>query len=149
MVVLTVCVGNVCRSPVAAAALARAAPGVEVRSAGLEPLIGADVDPLTRAAAAAARLPLPRHAARGIDAADDGVDLVLVMEPSHLDAVSAAHPHLRERTLLLGLWLGNAEIADPRGLPLKAHARCVDRILAAAQSWRSRLVAPAASKGRS
>ncbi len=148
MVVLTVCVGNVCRSPVAAAALAREAPWLEVRSAGLAPMTGSDVDPLTLSAAEAAGLGVPRHRAQALDEdVVEGVDLVLVMEPFQIDAIAVARPDLRDRTLLFGLWLGNEAIADPRGRSLGVHARCVERILAAAASWRSRLDAPAKRKG--
>ena len=46
--ILTVCVGNICRSPVAAALLRADLPDVHVSSAGIAALVGEDVDPTAR-----------------------------------------------------------------------------------------------------
>lgn len=87
--VLTVCLGNICRSPTAEAALREAASAsgaaLAVRSAGTGGWhVGAPPDPRQRAAAAAAGLEVDGAAAQLT--ADDlrEADLVLVMDRSNL-----------------------------------------------------------------
>jgi protein-tyrosine phosphatase len=45
--ILTLCIGNICRSPLAQALLARELPGHTVWSAGLSALVGEPADPLS------------------------------------------------------------------------------------------------------
>jgi protein-tyrosine phosphatase len=91
-VVLTVCLGNICRSPTAEAALraeaeARGVP-LEVRSAGTGDWhVGEPPDPRMRDAAAVMGLTLNGVAAQ-VTAADlEEADLVLAMDRSNLAAV--------------------------------------------------------------
>jgi protein-tyrosine phosphatase len=87
--ILTVCLGNICRSPTAEAALRQAAAeagaDVVVRSAGTGSWhVGAPPDSRMRAAAAAVELELDGEAARVT--ADDlhDADLVLAMDAANL-----------------------------------------------------------------
>jgi protein-tyrosine phosphatase len=87
--VLTVCLGNICRSPTAAAALQEAATAdglpLEVRSAGTAGWhLGAPPDPRMRAAGAAVGLSIDGAAERVDQAALDDADLVLAMDRSNL-----------------------------------------------------------------
>lgn len=90
--ILTVCLGNICRSPTAEAALLEAAAAadlvVEVASAGTGDWhVGAAPDERQQAAAAAAGLPL-RGTAAQLSAHDlAAADLVLVMDRANLAAV--------------------------------------------------------------
>ena len=45
--ILVLCVGNICRSPLAHALVARKLPGTHVQSAGLGALVGRPADPLS------------------------------------------------------------------------------------------------------
>lgn len=100
MRVLLVCLGNICRSPTAEAALREALAeagldGVEVDSAGTGDWhVGRPPDARMIAAASAAGLRLDgtarQLARRDIDAAD----LVLVMDRSNLKAVRALAPEM-------------------------------------------------------
>ena len=98
-VLLTVCLGNICRSPTAAAALeqAAAAAGVEVRvrSAGTGAYhVGDPPDQRMQAAAEAVDMPLGGTAEQVDAAAIDDADLVLAMDASnlrHLRAIAADH----------------------------------------------------------
>jgi protein-tyrosine phosphatase len=97
--ILTVCLGNICRSPTAEAALRQAAAeagvDLEVRSAGTGSWhVGSPPDHRMRAAAAAVELHLEGEAARVT--ADDlrDADLVLAMDAANLDdlqRLAAAH----------------------------------------------------------
>jgi protein-tyrosine phosphatase len=87
--ILTVCLGNICRSPTAEAALREAADRAEVtltvRSAGTGGWhVGAPPDPRMRAAAAEVGLELDGEAAR-VSASDlDDADLVVAMDRTNL-----------------------------------------------------------------
>lgn len=68
--VLTVCTGKICRSPLAALALARHAPELMVASAGLQAVVGAGFDPGSAAVAAALGLEPGPHVATQFTDAD-------------------------------------------------------------------------------
>lgn len=138
--VMTVCIGNICRSPLAAAALARACPGIALSSAGLHAPEGAPADDTVRGLAAEAGLDLSAHAARPFRPADAArADLILVMEPGHTREILARAPHLGGRVMLLSRWTDNAPIPDPYRKPIEAHRHAAAQILAAADAWALRL----------
>jgi protein-tyrosine phosphatase len=121
--ILTVCVGNVCRSPMAALLLsdrlARRRASVEVSSAGLAALVGDPAEPEACELMAARGLDLSGHRARQIT--PDLVrshELILVMEAGQQREVEALLPSARGRVHRLGRW-GKFDIPDPyrRGLP--------------------------------
>jgi protein-tyrosine phosphatase len=97
MRVLTVCLGNICRSPAAEAAIVEAAAGagldIEVGSAGTGAYhVGEPPDERMRDAGARAGLAIAGRA-RQFEAADfDRFDLILVMDRSNLRDVVAQAP---------------------------------------------------------
>lgn len=133
--ILTVCLGNHCRSPLAAAVLARhAGPAVEVRSAGTHRRwVGKPAHPAMIAAAARHGYDLTDH--RGVQVNSDlmgWADLVLAMDTANLTALHAlggacAAPRL-------ALYLGDQDVPDPWGQPDDAFTACVEIIHAGA--WR-------------
>ena len=98
LVVLTVCLGNICRSPTAEAALVEAAAEVdlplEVRSAGTGSWhVGHPPDPRMLTAAEAAGLQLRGTAAQVLPEDLEDADLVLAMDTSNyrdLQRIAAA-----------------------------------------------------------
>ncbi len=138
--VLVVCVGNICRSPLGEAVLARALPGLRLSSAGLAAVVGQGADADAARAAAEVGLDLSRHVARqltaGIGAAQD---LILVMEPGHRAEIFRRFPALSGRVMLFDHWTGGQGIADPFRRDLAVHRATRDRILAAAEPWIARL----------
>ncbi|PRY66015.1 low molecular weight protein-tyrosine-phosphatase [Halomonas ventosae] len=141
--ILVVCTGNICRSPVAAAMLARALPALRVESAGLGALVGYGVEPTARALAEADGLDVAGHQARQLTAEMvRQADLVLVMSDGQRQAVADLVPEALGKTLLLGRWLGERQgrqIPDPyRKSP--AVFEEVHRLLReACSAWSSRL----------
>lgn len=101
---LAVCYGNICRSPVAAALLARelAPLGIHVQSAGL---VGFNRPAPVEAVAAAQRhgLNLSDHRSRLITAALIGsVDLIVVMDPSQRRLVCERYGRRPSDVIVLG-----------------------------------------------
>lgn len=87
--ILTVCLGNICRSPTAEAAIREAAEeaglAVTVQSAGTGGWhVGAPPDPRMRSAGGEAGLTIDGVAARVDVAAMEGADLILAMDRSNL-----------------------------------------------------------------
>lgn len=121
--VLVVCVGNVCRSPMAEFVLRRRLdrPKWVIESAGLAALAGRPINPFAESILAEHGMSGQVHVARQVtpemvrEAA-----LILVMEREHLDAMHALAPQAVGKTYLLGHWHEAVEIPDPYRQP-----RCV------------------------
>lgn len=138
--VLTVCIGNICRSPVAEAALAKLLPDVRVESAGLAAPSGSHAHPFMRELAPSAGLDLSAHRARKIDAIDTSpYDLILVMETAHRAQIANRFPHLAGRTMLLSQWTDGQDIGDPVDHAREVHKLVFDQIMSGAQAWAERL----------
>jgi len=116
---LIVCVGNICRSPMAEIMLRQRLGGrLRVESAGLAALAGAPIDPQAEAVLGMHGLSGSGHVARKLEPAMvDAADLVLAMEKRHLAALHAIAPHARGKMFLLGRWHGDTEVPDPYGRP--------------------------------
>lgn len=140
--ILIVCVGNICRSPMAEAMLRARLRGreVDVGSAGLAALVGKPVDDDAAAVLAAQGLALESHCARKITPElIAGADLVLAMDQRQLSAVRAIAPESRGKTYLLGHWIGGAEIADPYGQARPVFEQTFALIERAVDAWIARL----------
>ncbi len=145
--VLVICVGNICRSPMAEALLLqRIAPHVQVTSAGTHAVLGSPMDPLAQAVLQMHQVPALRHQARQIDRdLLHRAELILLMEPSQLNRVLKLAPEVRGKTFLIGKWQQQLEIADPYRQPQLAFeqtyeqlSRCVDDWLPFLQSGETR-----------
>ena len=129
--VLTVCTGNVCRSPAAERLLATRLADVadlSVASAGTSALVGQPVDPPMAALLADAGVPAGEFAARQLTAAHlRTADLVLVMTRRHRSAVVALEPAAVRRTFLLtelaALATSVADAGWPADVPADPAAR--------------------------
>lgn len=125
--ILIVCIGNICRSPTAEYLLRerlRASKTV-VESAGLAALVDCPIEATAGELLLARGIDASAHRARQLDAAAiANADLILVMERSHLVALSKRSPQAVGRTFLLGKWHGDREVPDPyrQGRPAFEHA---------------------------
>ncbi|HSH49471.1 MAG TPA: low molecular weight protein-tyrosine-phosphatase [Halomonas sp.] len=145
--ILVVCVGNVCRSPVAAALLSRALPDRHVESAGLGALVGQGVEPAARALGEADGLELAGHRARQLSAAMlRTADLVLVMSDGQRHAVGELVPEALGKTLRLGHWLDHEhnqgqgrDIPDPYRKSQQAFEQVHELLNEAVSEWVKRL----------
>ena len=141
--ILIVCVGNICRSPMAEVVLRKHLGGgdeVVVESAGLAALVGNPIDPIAERVLADHGLTAQGHAARQVtEAMISKADLVLAMQRRHVGAIHAIAPQARGKTFLVGKWEGDDEVPDPYGktMPVFEDAyRRIDRMLYA---WRMHL----------
>jgi protein-tyrosine phosphatase len=132
--ILVVCLGNHCRSPLAAAALARhGPPGTEVRSAGLASKHqGKPAHPAMTSAAAVLGYDLSAHQGTQVTTALlDWADLILAMDNAVLTALrqlAAGRPAPPMR-----LYLDGADVPDPWGKDEQAFTECARLIDAAAR----------------
>ena len=138
--ILVVCVGNICRSPMAASLLQQALPGRDVSSAGLGALVGSDMDPVARSVALAHGHAVPQHKARQFTAAlSQWADLILVMEARHREAVTEICPAARGKTMLLAQGMTPEDIPDPYRKSEAVHRAVQVTIEQACTNWVRRL----------
>jgi protein-tyrosine phosphatase len=114
--VLVVCIGNICRSPMAEALL-RAAIGAEgnnvVESAGLGALVDRPAEPHAIELMDERGLDIREHRARQLTPEMvAAADLVLVMDRSQKRAIEANEPTARGKIYRLGEWQ-DLDIPDP------------------------------------
>jgi protein-tyrosine phosphatase len=136
--VLVVCLGNICRSPIAEFVLRKHLEGrdVIVESAGIAATHGARIDPLALAVLYRHGIDADRHVARRLDKSMiDAADLVLVMEREHLEFIRAGIPSATGKTFLLGKWQGDFEIPDPYGKPRETFDHLYRAVDIAARRW--------------
>lgn len=141
--ILTVCTGNICRSPAAEFLLRqrieRTGKRVEARSAGIGALVNHPAEEAIRAMMNARGVDLSTHRASQLTPARlRWAELVLVMEKHHRDAVLAMDPTARGKTFLLGHWT-KTEIPDPYRRDDAAHAEAIQLIDEALDPWISKL----------
>jgi len=134
--VLVVCVGNICRSPTGERLLKRALPDMRIASAGLSALKGYTADQTASEVAARHGLSLEGHHAQQLTASMcRDFDLILVMEKRHIEQVNRIDPAARGKTMLLGHWLNQQEIADPYRKSREAFEEVYGLLENATQKW--------------
>jgi protein-tyrosine phosphatase len=134
--VLVICHGNICRSPFAAALLARRLPALEVRSAGLFAGEGNPAYPAGLRIAKRFDIDLDSHRSAPIDTEMlSGVDLVLGMEGRHRAELVRRHPDVAARVRLLGHFLqsGPFTLPDPWGASDDVFVESFERISSATE----------------
>lgn len=139
--ILVVCVGNICRSPVAEAMLRRELPGKTLSSAGLSAMVGEGVAPLARQLAEAEGLAVADHKARQLNREMlTEADLVLVMSDSQRRAVGELLPQALGKTMTLGKWLPESpDIPDPYRKSQEAFEHVHTLLTQATRAWAQRL----------
>ncbi len=140
--VVTVCMGNICRSPTAEVVLrdklaaAGLADRVEVDSVGtLGAHAGEPPDPRSQAAALRRGYDLSALRARRLEPEDADADLLLAMDRGNLrraTQVVGEHPGL---SLFLAGAAGGAEVPDPYGGGSEGFERVLDLIERGADEW--------------
>lgn len=151
MLVLLVCTGNTCRSPMAEllmrAQLAELLEcnlddldrhGVVVMSAGVQAAPGCPPTPEAVQVMRERGLDLIRHEAQPLtEQLVRHADLILTMTRSHRQAIVDRWPEAAARTMLL--MPENADVADPIGQTIGAYRHCAEEIAAGVKEHAARL----------
>ena len=143
--ILIVCVGNICRSPMAEALMRNGlseAGNTEtiVQSAGVGALVGQHTDDKAKTLLLEKGIDVSRHVARQLNQSlVNWADLVLVMERSQLDEIQHQHPTARGKVFLLGHW-SETEIRDPYMQDFSAFQTAFEQIEQAVQEWSAKIV---------
>lgn len=142
--ILVVCLGNVCRSPMAQAMLRQKLPTraeVSIDSAGINALVG---HPMTETAQAVLRerdIAMNDHRAKQVTAEMlQTADVVLAMEGWHLKRLYELAPAIRGRAFLLGHWNGPLDIPDPFQQQRPAYEHVYRLIDETTDAWLARLI---------
>lgn len=138
--VMMVCIGNVCRSPIAEAYLKHIQPESHIFSSGLGALVGKPADPKSVVLMDAKGIDLYNHRAQQIDTTlVSRADLILTMEQRHVDAIQSKFPESRGKVYLVGKWNDNQQIPDPYKKDLNAFKTASAMIESGLNSWQKKL----------
>ncbi|HSV60366.1 MAG TPA: low molecular weight protein-tyrosine-phosphatase [Variovorax sp.] len=134
--ILVLCIGNICRSPLAEVLLAREFPDKTIRSAGLGALVGEPADPLSVALALEQGLDLSMHRAQQVNSLMcQRAELILVMEDDHRFALEQRYPFVQGRVFRLA----DRDIADPFRLKRRAFEAAYADIARGVTDWAARI----------
>jgi protein-tyrosine phosphatase len=141
--VLIICIGNICRSPIAEALLAVAVqkthPEVVVSSAGLGALVGRPADPMSQELMTARGIDISAHRARQISPElVFNSDLILTMSTEQTRQLEQQYPGACGRVHRLGKW-GEYDIPDPFKRPKTAFEQAFILIEQGINEWHRKL----------
>lgn len=137
--ILTLCVGNICRSPIAEALLKQQFSGKIIWSAGLGALVGNPADRLSVEVAAAHGLDLSAHRAQQLASwMCQSAELIFVMEQGHKTELEQQYPLVRGKVFRLGEF-GKFDILDPYRQPKDAFEAAYAYIARGVADWVPRI----------
>ena len=142
--ILVVCVGNICRSPMAEALLRNALRGQErfsVESAGLGALVGEPASEHAVALMSERGIDISLHRARQLQPElVNRADLILVMESGHKKAIETADVTVRGKVFRLGE-TSDRDIVDPYRQSRTVYEEVLEDIDEGIADWVKQLTA--------
>ncbi|WP_395352955.1 low molecular weight protein-tyrosine-phosphatase [Variovorax sp. UC122_21] len=137
--ILVVCIGNICRSPMAHALFAEALPGISISSAGIGALVGHPADPIATGLVARRGLDISNHRARQINQAMSlQADLILTMDDQQRRHIESRFPLTCGKVFRLGQ-ASKSDVPDPYRLGEEAFENALNLIDAGVSSWVDRI----------
>lgn len=137
--ILVVCVGNICRSPMAEALLKQRYPHKNIDSAGVGALVGHSADPAVLEIMAKQEIDITNHVAKQID---EGLakkaDLIFTMSDSQTKWIEERWPFCRGKTFKLGHWQ-DKDIADPYKHEMSAFQTAYQDIVVSLEQWADKI----------
>ncbi|MFS6938708.1 hypothetical protein [Neisseria animaloris] len=138
--ILIVCIGNICRSPTAERLLQQKMPLLNISSAGLRAVTGKDAELQAIRTALKHGVIVAGHTARQLTPEMcKEADLILVMEPIHIEMVADILPEARRKTMLFAQWLPKKSIPDPFRQPDEVFEAVYRQLADAAEQWAMKL----------
>lgn len=137
--ILVVCVGNICRSPIAEALLKEKYPNKHIDSAGLGALVGNPVDPNSQEVMNPYNIDMSSHVAKQIDEQlVMTADLIFTMSDGQTKWIEERWPHCRGKTFKIGHW-NDKDIADPYRHDLSLFEVARKDIVESLEPWHKKI----------
>lgn len=138
--IMMVCVGNICRSPIAEVLLKHQQPQLNVFSSGISALVGKPADPLSVELMREKNINLEDHCAQQINSVlVSASDLILTMETKHINVIQSMFPEARGKVHLIGKWTNSQEVPDPYKKDKKAFTLAMNLIDSDLNAWQEKL----------
>ena len=137
--ILVVCVGNICRSPMAEALLKQRFPNKIIDSAGVGALVGHPADPAALEIMSKQQIDITSHIAKQIDEQlAKKVDLIFTMSDGQTKWIEERWPFCRGKTFKLGHWM-EKDIADPYQHEMSAFETAYQDIVDGIEQWADKI----------
>ncbi|WP_454902168.1 low molecular weight protein-tyrosine-phosphatase [Variovorax gossypii] len=138
--VLTVCIGNICRSPMAEGLLAAGLPHLRVFSAGIGALVGQPADATAQALMRRRGIDISGHVAQQVSQLlCRQADLILVMEREQRRHLESAYPFVRGKVFRIAEFTGQ-DVPDPYRQDEAAFEHAFALIDTGARAWIERIL---------
>lgn len=138
--ILVVCVGNICRSPMAEALLKQRFPEKNIDSAGVGALVGHSADSAAIKIMKEHNIDITTHVAKQIDEnLVHKADLIFTMSDSQNKWIEDRWPFCRGKTFKLGHW-SDKDIADPYKHEMSAFMTAYKDIVNSIEEWQDKLI---------
>ena len=137
--ILVVCVGNICRSPMAEALLKQRFPNKIIDSAGVGALVGHAADPAALEIMTNQNIDITNHVAKQMDEnLAKKADLIFTMSDSQTKWIEERWPFCRGKTFKLGHWM-DKDIADPYKHEISAFKTAYQDIVKGLEQWSDKI----------
>ena len=137
--ILVVCVGNICRSPMAEALLKQRYPNKNINSAGVGALVGHPADPAALEIMNDQQLDVTNHVAKQIDESlAKKADIIFTMSDGQTKWIEERWPFCRGKTFKLGHWK-DKDIADPYKHEKSAFQTAYQDIVDSLEQWSEKI----------
>ncbi|MBS82230.1 low molecular weight protein-tyrosine-phosphatase [Variovorax sp.] len=138
--VLTVCIGNICRSPMAEGLLTAKLPNIHISSAGTGALVGRPADTQAQKLMLQHGIDISRHVARQVNKLIcSQADLILVMDVEQRRYLEATYPMVRGKVFRIAE-AAKTDVPDPYREGEDAFRYAFDLIEMGARTWIDRIL---------